>query len=521
MRPSAEPREDIAALAQTGLIARGLSKTYGAVRALKDATIEIVPGEVMALIGENGAGKSTLVKILCGIVQPDDGSITINGQVVDVSSPRRAQRQGIAVVQQELGIVDCLSVAENVVLGARQAERMLTRQHLRRQVAPYLAAVGLDYVDPDSAAETLSVAERQLLEVARVAVRRPRIVILDEPTAALAETEIERVHAAVVSLRDSGCGVLYITHRLGEVFALADRVTVMRDGDSLPAMNVAAKTTASLIEAMLGRPLDELYPPRRELGKASAVLEFRGLATRGLRKPLSGYVAKGEIVGFVGQVGSGASAALRGLGGATPSEFVELACNGVSINVSTPRQALRSGIAYCSGDRKLDGIFANRSVEENLTSPSLRKVAVRGWIRKGEEHRRAQALTKLVGVPASRLPTKISTLSGGNQQKIVLGKWLGAAPSVLLIEEPTRGVDVGARAEIYAKLRELAEDGLAIVCASSDSQEIYGLADRIITFFRGGAVGEHRPRDVTHAEIVRDITDPDGDAGADGDNDTA
>ena len=513
MRPSDEPGERAAALGQTGLSARGLSKTYGAVRALREANIEIVPGEVMALIGENGAGKSTLVKILCGIVRPDEGSIAIDGQVVDVSSPRRAQRQGIAVVQQELGIVDCLSVAENVALGGHQTQRMVTRQYLRRLVTPYLATVGLDYIDPDSPAETLSVAERQLLEVARVAVRRPRIVILDEPTAALAEAEIERVHAAVVRLRDSGCGVLYITHRLGEVFELADRVTVMRDGASLPVVNVAGMTTAALIQAMLGRPLDELYPERRELGKRTAVLRFRGLATGGLRQPLSGYVDKGEIVGFVGQVGSGASAALRGLGGAAPSEFAELACNGVSITVSTPRQALRNGIAYCSGDRKLDGIFANRSVEENLTSPSLRKVAVRGWIRKGEEHRRAQALTELVGVPASRLPMRISTLSGGNQQKIVLGKWLGAAPSVLLIEEPTRGVDVGARAEIYAKLRELAEGGLAIVCASSDSQEIYGLADRIITFFRGGAVGEHRSREVTHAEIVREITDPDGEPG--------
>ena len=494
---------------RVALVGTGLGKSYGSVQALREANIEIVSGEVMALVGENGAGKSTLVKILCGLVRASKGAISIGGTPVDLSTPRRAQHHGVAVVQQELGIVDCLSVADNVVLGNHLLRKRLTPRYLHRFVRPYLDAVGLDYLDPDDPTETLTVSERQLLEVARVSARNPKIVILDEPTASLAEAEIGRVRAAVMNLRDVGCGVLYITHRLGEVFDLADRVTVIRDGVSLPARDIAELTTEELIRTMLGRPLEQLFPDRRAALTSPAVMEFHGVTTSGLRDPLEGCVKRGEILGFVGQVGSGASAALRGLGGASPIESGEVLVNGQTASVTTPKAALRSGVAYCSGDRKLDGIFANRSVEENLTSPSLRRAATGGWIRRVAERRRADELAGVVGVPNSRLPMPIRTLSGGNQQKIVLAKWLGASPAVLLIDEPTRGVDVGARSEIYGKLRELAEEGLAIICASSDSQEVHGLSDRLITFFRGRPVGEHDPSAVSHAQIVREMTDPD------------
>ena len=490
------------------LIATGLSKRYGTVQALRDGNIEIAAGEVMALVGENGAGKSTLVKILCGQVHPSGGQIRVDGKTVDLGSPKRAQRQGIAVVQQELSIVECLSVAENIVLGSPVARQFRSSNYLHRYARPYLDAVGLDYLESRTLAEELSVSERQLLEVARIAAQDPKVVMLDEPTASLADAEIARVRTAVLNLKKSGCGVLYITHRLGEVFELADRVTVMRDGVSQPPRTVLELSSSELIEAMLGRPLENMFPPRQSRTYGPNAIEFDALSTPGLRAALSGHVKKKEIVGFAGQVGSGASDVLRSLGGAEALLSGIVRCNGRAVRLGTPRRALRSGIAYCSGDRKLDGIFANRSVLENLTAPSLRSTATWGWIRRRSEYRRAAHLANLVGVAMPRLQASIRTLSGGNQQKVVLGKWLGTTPTVLLIEEPTRGVDVGARAEIYRSLRKFADDGLGIIFSSSDSLEVYGLADRLVTFFHGAAVGEHLPSEISHAELVREITHP-------------
>ena len=486
----------------------GLSKAYGAVRALRSADFNVAPGEVMALVGENGAGKSTFVKILSGFARRDAGSIEINGQAAGLESPTQAEQAGIAVVQQELSVVDTLSIAQNVFLGRPQSAAFFTPRRQARQALPFLETVGLGHLDPSVAAGTLPVAERQLVEIARVVSRDAQVIMLDEPTASLSDDDISRVKAAVRRLSSEGRSVVYITHRLDEVFDLAERVTVFRDGVSLPPVRVKDTTPDELIESMLGRTLTQMYPAGPATNPTETVLQVQGLTTRGLAEPANLIVRKGEIHGLAGQLGSGAAEFLRGLSGTQRADAGEVTVHGRVIRTRSPRDALHNGIAYCSGDRKYDGFFGGRAVAENLTAPGLSSVSPRGVIRSRLESNLATRLADLVHFDSRRIRHRVETLSGGNQQKVVLGKWIGINPSVLLIDEPTRGVDVGARSEIYRQLRELTNEGLAIVFASSDAQEVHGLADRITTWYRGRQVASYDKADMPYEQLIHDITKP-------------
>lgn len=492
------------------LLMEGVSKSFGSIRALDGVDFEVRSGEVMALVGENGAGKSTLVKILAGMYTPDEGAISLAGERVEFSGATRSEQAGIAVVQQELSLVPTLSVADNIFLGDTRRGWNASPRVLAEAAAPFLAQVGLRDVDPLSRVERLTVAERQLIEVARLLARNARVLIFDEPTAALADREIERVKAVVRALQYQGRSIIYVTHRLDEVFELADRVTVFRDGRSNRPVATADITLDELISMMLGGSLAALFPERGDSAPGEVVLEVRDLRTEGLAAPVRLDVRAGEIVGLAGQLGSGASDTLRAIAGHEPRVAGTVTVAGRTVPSDSPAAAIRSGIGYSSADRKRDGIFLQRTVVENLTSPSLGFVSRAGWLRRRSERAVSDRIARTFTIDRARLGSLAGTLSGGNQQKVAVGKWTGAQPRVLLVDEPTRGVDVGARAEIYSHLRSIASDGMGIVFASSDTQEVLGLADTVVAYFRGEQVSV-RDRAGTHSRLlIHEITHPQG-----------
>jgi ribose transport system ATP-binding protein len=459
----------------------------------------------MALLGENGAGKSTLVKVLAGLVNPDEGTIEIDGAPVSLYPSARSQAAGVAVVHQEYSSVPTMTVAENLVLGQTGVPRLWLPRALNRRARDLLAQVGLDDLDPRTPVEQLTVAEMQLLEIARLLVRDARILIFDEPTAALTDREIDRVLVVIRRLATEGRSVIYVTHRLAEVFRLTDRVTVFRNGRSLPPDPTSELDVDRVINSMLGRELQTMFPPRDTL-TGEPLLEVDGLLAPGLDEPVSFSARRGEIVGLTGQLGSGASAVVQAIAGQVPRTAGTIAVNGEEITAQRHGAIVRSGVGYCSADRKRDGIFANRSIRENISSPWLRSVAGRGgWISRGQELSRAKEIAESFAIDTRRLGSPVGTLSGGNQQKVAVGKWLGTEPKVLLLEEPTRGVDVGARAEIYASLRRLCAGGLAIVVVSSDTSEVLGLCDTIAAFYRGrlSSIAPHDER--TEEDVAREV----------------
>lgn len=486
------------------LLAEGIDKSYGSVHALKGARLEIRPGEVMALLGENGAGKSTLVKVLSGLVRPDRGTITIDGAAVELSSAHASQTAGVAVVQQEFSTVGQLTLAENLVLGQPNAPGWWSRSRLNAAAVPLLDRVGLGGLNANTPVSQLSVAEMQLVEIARVLARESKIVIFDEPTAALSDAEIARVLEVVRRLAREGVSIIYVTHRLGEVFEIADRVTVFRNGKSLEPMEVSELDVAKVINLIIGRELGDLYPERRS-SHGDAVLEVTRFLTPGLRAPVSLTVREGEILGLTGQLGSGCSEFVQALAGVRPVLSGRVSLDGKSLRIRSRRAGIQTGIAYCSADRKQDGIFGGLSILKNLSSPWLGRTKRLGLLSPGKEAERGRRIAAQFAIDHARLASPAGTLSGGNQQKVALGKWIGINPRVLLVEEPTRGVDVGARSEIYRKLRQLCEEGLAIIVSSSDTNEVLGLSDSVATFYRGRLTSVRPHDEWTEQELVQEV----------------
>ena len=484
---------------------KSITKCFGSIRALHEVDFSINAGEIMALVGENGAGKSTLVKILTGLYHPDSGSIYIAGKARNIRNAGDSLENGIAVVQQEPSLVPTMSIAENVLLGNRNITGFLGQ---RRQVSlarPYLELVGLEHLEPTMPIHHLPVTERQLVEVARMISRNAQILILDEPTAALNDEEIDRVKRTIRTLVDKGRSVIYVTHHLPEVFDLANRVTVLRNGKSQPAISVNELSPASLIERMIGRSLGAMFPPRSE-EFGSDVLHVKNLLTDKLRSPVSLCVRSGEILGLAGQVDSGTAAVLNAISGAERITGGSISLKGHVLRLRRRRDAVRAGIGHCSAERKKDGIFGIRSVTENLTAPALKQVTPHGCLDARRERTLASRLADQFLIDPSRLRHPAGALSGGNQQKVALGKWLGIEPSVLLINEPTPGVDVGARADIYMHLRQLANEGLSVIFASSDMQEVLGVADTISTFYHGRLINTYQAKRTNMKQLTMDVT---------------
>lgn len=485
-----------------------VKRSFGAIQALKGVDFEIMPGEVMGLVGENGAGKSTLVKIISGFDNGYTGEYRFDGEIVNFSSPAKAELSGIAIAQQELSLIPTMSVAENIFLAGHNVPSVADKRRLVKMARPFLDEVGLDTINPSIGVDRLSVGEQHLVEVARLIAHDPQVLILDEPTAALGESDSIRILDMVSRLSKKGKSIIYVSHRLDEIFKITDRITVLRDGESQEPRTADTLDVNSLVELMLGRELDIMFPHRQPKAESEPLMKVQQLWPDGLLEPVDFDIYPGEILGLAGQLGSGSGEILAAIGGAHKTRSGKLSYSGRSFLPSTPKQAIRAGIAYCSEDRKLDGLFLGRPIKENLSSPSLGAISNLGWMSSAAEWKLATGIAEKFTIDASRLTADAGVLSGGNQQKVALGKWLSIEPKIILVNEPTRGVDVGARAEIYQKLRDLADTGAAIVVASTDIQEITNLPDRIITFYRGLKIGELALQELSAAAILKQITDP-------------
>ncbi|WP_287338994.1 sugar ABC transporter ATP-binding protein [Mesorhizobium sp.] len=496
---------------QFALELRSVSRSFGAIHALRDVSFSIRAGEVMALMGENGAGKSTAVRIMSGFDTGYNGEVLRNGTVVRFRSPADAERQGVAIAQQELSQVATLSIAENIFLGNSRQPTWSTISAMAARARPFLQLVGLGDLDPCASIANLSVGERHLVEVARLMSREPDVLILDEPTAALGQAESRRILSMVKRLAaEQGKAIIYVSHRLDEIFEIADFVTVLRDGHSHPRTPIASLTVDMLVERMLGRPLENMYPDRRAAQAGAPVLEVENFWPDGLDGPVTLSVRRGEILGLAGQLGSGVSTLLAAIAGVSPRRTGSVKIDGRDATATSAHDAKRKRIAYCSSDRKHDGLFLGLSVSANLTAPALSKISRLGWTFGSLERRTSQEIARAMTIDERRTGSEVGTLSGGNQQKVALGKWMSIGPRLLLIDEPTRGVDVGARAEIYRRLRGLADDGIGIVIASTDLQEIAHLPDAVATFYRGSHIDTFALEGDQTARILKDITHPHG-----------
>lgn len=467
---------------------RGVAKSFGAVRALRGVSFTLAPGEVHALLGENGAGKSTLIKVITGAHQPDAGTIRIGGEDVAHLTPAKAHALGVACIYQQPALFPDLSVAENIALRLRQS-RALSRVRWRdnhTRAAELLHRIGAE-IDPAMEVRELSMPEQQLVEIACALGSGARVIIMDEPTASLTQKEQHLLFAVVRDLRARGVGVIYISHRLEEIFALADRVTVLRDGESVGTNRVDDMTEPALIRMMVGREVSHIYPPA-ESAPGEVVLALRGVGCRvGGVHDVSLEVRAGEIVGLAGMVGAGRTELARVLFGLTPADAGEIMLRGQRADIRSPQQAVAHGIAYVPEDRRRHGVILDLPIAANMTMAILPRLFPSAWLRFGAEREVARKFIGALAVKTTGPDAPGGSLSGGNQQKVALARWLATAPRLLILDEPTQGVDVGAKSEIHKIIRRLAADGLAVLMISSDLPEIIGMSDRIAVM-RGGTL---------------------------------
>ena len=471
-----------------------VAKSFGAARALKGVSFDLRGGEVHALLGENGAGKSTLIKIITGAHQPDSGTIKINGQLQERLSPERTRALGIACVYQQPALFPDLTVAENIALRLERFApfRRTRRADRRARAAELLQRLGAN-ISPEAEARSLSMPEQQLVEIACALGLDARIVIMDEPTASLTQKEQHLLFAVTRRLRENGAGIIYISHRLEEIFALADRVTVLRDGESVASSRLDEINEAVLIRQMVGREVSHIYPPRAETSapaksETPPALELRNVscAAGGVRG-VSLTVRAGEIVGLAGLVGAGRTELARVLFGLTPADAGEILLDGKPVAIRSPREAAALGLASVPEDRRKHGVILEMPVAANISMASHSQLFPGGWLRLERERKLALEYIKRLEIKASGPEAPGHSLSGGNQQKAALARWLAVRPRILILDEPTQGVDVGAKSEIHRIIRHLASEGMATLMISSDLPEIIGMSDRIAVM-RGGAI---------------------------------
>jgi rhamnose transport system ATP-binding protein len=465
-----------------------VTKSFGAVRALKGVSFDLQTGEVHALLGENGAGKSTLIKVITGAHQPDGGGITLNGERLGQLTPAAAHKLGIACIYQQPALFPDLTVAENIGLRLESAAafRKLNWSERHQRATDLLKRIGAE-ISPEAEVRSLSMPEQQLLEIACAIGAGARIVIMDEPTASLTQKEQHLLFAVVKDLRANGVGVIYISHRLEEIFALADRVTVLRDGESVGTHAVAGMNEATLIKLMVGREVAAIYPPA-ESSPGAVVLELKNLSCAvGGVNDVSLTVRAGEILGLAGLVGAGRTELARILFGITPADAGEILLSGHHVRISAPQEAVAQGIAYVPEDRRRHGVILEMPIAHNMTMAIHPRIFPGAWLRFGAEEALALDFIRDLGVKAYGPDAPGGSLSGGNQQKVSLARWLATKPKLLILDEPTQGVDVGAKSEIHKIIRRLAKEGLAVLMISSDLPEVLGMSDRIAVM-RGGTI---------------------------------
>jgi ABC-type sugar transport system ATPase subunit len=491
-----------------------ICKSFGNVQALKNVSLDLYAGEVLALMGENGAGKSTLMNILSGSVIPNSGKIFVNGKAVEISDPVTAKKIGISKIHQELQIVPELSVAENIFLGRWFTNKasIIDYKKMQDETQKYLDMLQLD-VRPSQKLKDLRLGDQQLVEIAKALSVNSKIIIMDEPTSAISEKETEKLFSIIRKLKSEGKGIIYITHRMEEIFKIADRLTVMRDGEYIDTVKAKETSADEIIKMMVGRDISEHYP-KAPTSKGSVVFKVEKLSYnppiesfRRSLKNISLTVKSGEVLGIAGLAGAGRTEFFECISGGHDRDVTgDLYIDENQVQIHNPGDAIRYGISFATEDRKGSGLVLQRSIGENISLPLLRQYSKYYFMEEKREKIEWEDQMKALKVKAPSSKSLVSSLSGGNQQKVVLAKWLLTKPKILLLDEPTRGIDVGAKAEIYQLINNLAKAGMAIIVASSELPEVIGISDRIVTFCEGELTGEFMQEEATQEKLLHSAT---------------
>ncbi|PVG81942.1 D-xylose ABC transporter ATP-binding protein [Nocardioides gansuensis] len=485
---------------------RDVSKSFGQVAALRSGSIRVTPRSIHALVGENGAGKSTLVKIVAGVHRRDGGEMLLEGESVDFHSTAESKARGIAVIYQEPTLFPDLSVTENIFMGRQPLTtgRRIDRSAMYDEAQALFDRLGV-HIDPRRPAEGLSIADQQIIEIAKAISLDAKVLIMDEPTAALSGVEVERLFTVARSLRDEGRGLVFISHRFDEVFALCDQITVMRDGQYIDTLTTADTDVDQIVSLMVGREVGDLFPKTAaELGEP--VLQVRDLTMTGVFHDISFEVRAGEIVGLAGLVGAGRSEIARAIFGVDRYESGVVTMDGIAIPGHDPRSAIRSGMAFIPEDRRKQGLVTQASVAHNVSAAVRSRLSRWGFLTSGAESRAAGPWAGRLEVKTGALDMDAATMSGGNQQKVVIAKWLATDPRLLIIDEPTRGIDVGTKAEVHRLLSQLAGEGMAILMISSELPEVLGMADRVLVVCEGRLTADIPRAEATPENVMRAAT---------------
>lgn len=485
----------------------GIDKAFPGVQALDGCRFELLAGEVHALVGENGAGKSTLMKVLTGVYRKDAGRIVYQGQEVDIPNPRAAWEMGIGIIHQELNLIPHLTVAQNIFIGREPRRRprfLLDEKELNERAQRLLESVKLD-VDPRARVADLTIAKQQLVEIAKALSYNSQVLIMDEPTSALSDAEIQELFRIIRELKAKGVGIVYISHRMDEIKQICDRVTVMRDGRTIGTVNAQEVSVDQIVSMMVGREIYATAQPAPNEGASEVVLEVRSLSRGRAFQDVSFSLRKGEILGFAGLMGAGRTEVARAVFGADPIDSGEIYVNGKRVEIKSPADAVRLGIGYLPEDRKRHGLMLDLDVEANTIVATLQRYAAAlGWVQKSKARREVQAYVEQLGVKTPGLEQRVRYLSGGNQQKVVLAKWLAKNCDILIFDEPTRGIDVGAKGEIYKLLNDLTvRQGKSVIMISSELPEILRMSHRIIVMCEGRITGELVAHEATEEAIMR------------------
>lgn len=483
---------------------KNITKRFGGVLALSDVSLTVRHGEIHALIGENGAGKSTLVKILAGACKKDSGSIWLNGEQVNIAAPKDAKQLGIAVIYQEFMLAPDLSVAENIYLDEMGSGKLFLHwREMRQNAKKWLEKLGFDDIDPRTKVRDLSVAYQQITEICKNLMHNSRILVLDEPTAVLTFTEIQKLFQVLRQLRKEGVSIIYISHRLDEIFELSDRITVLKDGKYVDTVDTPSISKEQLVTMMVGREISQMFP-KRNVKIGEEVLRVKGLYAGKTVQNVSFYVRSGEILGFSGLVGSGRTETMRAVFGADKKERGEITYLGEKVTFLDCRSAINHGFGMLPENRKEQGLLLDQSIRINSTLTVLnKKISKAGFLLHGKEKNFVRELLGSISTKYGSTEDKVSSLSGGNQQKVSLAKWIAADCRCIVLDEPTRGVDVGAKVEIYELIAQIAEQGVAVIMISSEMPEIIGLCDRVVVMRQGKVTGEFSKEEITENNLIK------------------
>jgi ribose transport system ATP-binding protein len=480
-----------------------ISKSFSGNQVLKNVQFSLEPGEIHALMGENGAGKSTLMKILTGIYSRDSGTVEVKGKEVHFTSPKQAEDAGIAVIHQELNILPHLSITDNMFLGNEETfgrTGIIRSKKMEQKTKKALLDLGLD-IDPAAPASSLSVGQQQIVEIAKALAVEAEVIVMDEPTAALTDREIDTLFATIRELQGRGVSFIYISHRMEEIFSLCDRITILRDGEYVGDKRISETSFEEIVQMMVGRELGERFP-QRNAAIGEVKLAVKGLSRKDCFEDVSFEIRRGEVLSIAGLMGAGRTEVAQSLFGYKKTDSGTVEFDGRAVKIKNPKQAKELGIGYITEDRKSEGLIVDFTVEENVSLTNFSAISKNGLISKKKERLLYDSMVKRLGIRTSGPEQTAKSLSGGNQQKVVIAKWLGIAPELLILDEPTRGVDVGAKKEIYSIINELAERGVAILMISSELPEVIGMADRVLVMHEGKVAADLPKAEMTQERIM-------------------